>query len=141
MSKTDTVKKKYFLHFPKDSNQKPVLYHLVKDYDLVIHIFRARINPDEEGYLVLDLSGSEEQLENGVAYLTSCGVEVNDRQEGLVWNETNCVSCGNCLTHCPTHALYVEDRTSMKVNFLMDKCIECLNCLKICPFDAVSSIF
>jgi len=49
--------KKLLLHFKKNDTEKPIVYRLVKDHDLVVNIFRAKITPDETGYLVLDISG------------------------------------------------------------------------------------
>ena len=49
--------KKVLLLFPKSETEKPIVYHLVKDYDLEVNIFRAKVTADEFGYLVLDLTG------------------------------------------------------------------------------------
>ena len=54
------ITKKMLLYFPECETESPIVYHLVKDYDLMINIFRARVTPDEEGFLVLDVTGSEE---------------------------------------------------------------------------------
>ena len=45
--------KKFCLFFPKTETEKPIIYHLVKDFDLVINIFRAKITAEEEGYMVI----------------------------------------------------------------------------------------
>lgn len=47
----------------------PITYHLVKDFDLRINILKAEITPGEEGYLLLDLEGSEDNLENALQFL------------------------------------------------------------------------
>ena len=53
------VTKRLTLFFPKSESEKPIVYHLVKDHNLVVNIFRAKVTPEEFGYLVLDVSGDE----------------------------------------------------------------------------------
>ena len=49
------VVNKFVLRFSSALVDQPVIYHLVKDYDLVINILKADINPHQEGYVVLEL--------------------------------------------------------------------------------------
>ncbi len=132
---------KVSLYFPKCQTETPVVYHLVKDYDLEVNIFRAKVNAEEEGYLILDLTGGQERLDRAMEYLNSLGVQVRTSEKGLSWNPDRCTGCGNCLPHCPTGALYRTDRLTMDVAFNGDKCIECFACIDNCPFDACSSLF
>ena len=55
--------KKLLLSFSKSETEKTILYHLIKDFNLVINIFRAKITPEEEGFLVLEVSGEEKDIE------------------------------------------------------------------------------
>ena len=135
------ITKKLLLYFPMSETEKPIVYHLVKDYNLIINIFRAKVTPQEEGFLVLDVTGTEEDIDKGMAYVKSFNVSINEGTRGLRWSEDLCTHCGACVTHCPTDALHVADRRTMNINFDGSLCIECLNCVKICPFDACSSIF
>ena len=137
----ENVTKKFFLFFPKCETEKPIVYHLVKDYNLIINIFRAKVTPEEEGYLVLDITGRENQLKKGIEYIKTFNVTVNETRIGLRWLEEKCTYCGNCIPHCPTKALNIPDRNTMKVVFNENTCIECLNCLKNCPFAACTSVF
>ena len=133
--------KKILLSFDKDISEKPVVYHLVKDYDLIINIFRARITTDEQGYMVLELEGDEDRIAGGIEFIRSYGVEVSEAEKGLRWNEELCTHCGNCVTHCPTGALDLADGKSRKIRFDSDLCVECLNCIENCPYGALSSLF
>ncbi|MBN2039453.1 MAG: 4Fe-4S binding protein [Spirochaetes bacterium] len=135
------ITKKYFLYFPRSETEKPLVYHLVKDYDLVINIFRAKVTPDEEGYLILDITGTEENIAQGIAYIKTLNVTVNETVRGLRWDEDKCVSCTNCIVHCPTKALYIADQKTKRIAFDEEKCIECLSCVKNCPFNACTSVF
>jgi ferredoxin len=133
--------KKFFLFFPKCETEKPIIYHLVKDFSLIINVFRAKVTPDEEGYMVLDVTGEDANIQKGIEFLESFGVRVDPFNKGLRWDETRCTHCGNCLTHCPTHALKIADRKTMRVCFTEELCIECLACIRNCPFGACTSAF
>jgi len=43
--------------FSSENSDKPIIYHLAKDYDLIINIVKATINPHKEGTMVLELTG------------------------------------------------------------------------------------
>ncbi len=131
--------KRLLLFFPQCETEKPIVYHLVKDHDLEINIFRAKVTPDEEGYLILDLTGSEENINKGISWTRSLGIEVREHQRGLRWDEELCTSCGNCVPHCPTGALHFEGDDRHMV-FEDAKCVECLSCIPNCPYGACSSI-
>jgi len=136
-----TVTRKLMFFFPKCECEKPIIYHLVKDYHLVVNVFRAKVTPDAEGYLVLDLAGSEEDIERALEYVRKFKVTISASTKGLRWDRALCTDCGACLTHCPTKALRVADPATRKICFEDDKCIECLACLKVCPFGACASVF
>ncbi len=133
--------RKLLLTFNKNSVEKPIVYHLVKDYDLIINLYRARITAEEKGSMILDVTGSEENIEKGIAFVESENVIVDDAQKSFRWDESICTSCGNCLTHCPVGALHIENKETMKVLFDPDLCIDCLGCIDNCPYGACQSIF
>jgi L-aspartate semialdehyde sulfurtransferase ferredoxin len=133
--------KKYFLYFPKSETEKPIVYQLVKDYNLIINIFRAKVTPEEEGFLVLDITGTEEDINKGLEFIKTFNVTINEKTRGLQWNKDKCTSCTLCIPHCPTKALHIPNRKTMQVEFDNEKCIECLSCIKNCPYNACSSVF
>lgn len=136
-----TFTKKYFLYFPKCETEMPIVYHLVKDYNLMVNIFRAKVTPEEEGYLVLDLSGTADDIGRGLDFIRTFRVEVNEQSIGLRWDAERCTHCGNCLPHCPTKALDFKDRAAREIRFDAAACIECLSCVPNCPFSACVSVF
>ena len=135
------ITKKFLLYFPESETEKPIVYHLVKDYSLIINIFRAKVTPEEEGYLVLDVTGTEEDIARGLAYVRTFNVTVNETARGLRWDSERCTHCGNCIPHCPTKALHISDRHAMQLGFDEKKCVECLSCIPNCPFGACVSVF
>ncbi len=130
------AKKRLVLTFPPSLVNKPITYHLVKDYELVINILRARVTPEEEGKLVIDVEGKEENLEKGVKYLEELGIFIQPLARDVRWIEEKCTHCTACISICPTQALTV-DRTTFKVSFIREKCIACELCIPACPYKAV----
>ena len=126
--------KRIVLRFGADSTVKPIVYRLVKDYDLVVNILKADVNPQKEGTMVLEVTG--DQSEEGLNYLRDLGISVQELNQEIVRNEEKCVMCGACTGICPTGALYME-RPSMEVRFDGDQCVVCLLCTKVCPMRAM----
>ena len=133
--------RRLLLYFQKSETEKPIVYHLVKDYNLVINIFRAKVTPEEYGYLLLDVSGSDEDIRRGIEFVKTYNVQVDETNKGVRWDSGRCTMCANCIPHCPTKALHVTDRATMEVTFSSELCIECLSCLDNCPYGACTSIF
>jgi len=138
---SETVTRKLMFFFPKCECEKPIVYHLVKDYDIIVNIFRAKVTPEEEGYLVLDMTGTEEDIERALDYVRTFNVTISTSGKGLVWDADACVHCGQCVPHCPTHALHIKDEATREVAFDEETCIECLACIKVCPYGACTSVF
>ncbi|MBI5166567.1 MAG: NIL domain-containing protein [candidate division NC10 bacterium] len=68
-------KRKVTLVFPPSLIKEPVIYRMSKDCHLIPNIKKARVT-ESEGEVVLELEGSEEQIQRGVEYLTQLGVKV-----------------------------------------------------------------
>ncbi|MDD2233747.1 MAG: 4Fe-4S binding protein [Desulfitobacteriaceae bacterium] len=126
--------KRIVLYFNADTSDKPMIYRLVKDYDLIINIVKANVNPQKEGTMVLEVEG--EQSIQGLDYLRNLGVKIEDLNKEIVHNEEKCVMCGACTAICPTGALKLE-RPSMEVSFNGDECVVCELCIKVCPMKAM----
>ena len=70
-----SISKKLVLHYPNNLTEQPVIYKLVKDYDLIFNILRAQVSPDKEGLLVMELTGEKKNVEEGIKYLHSLGIK------------------------------------------------------------------
>jgi ABC-type methionine transport system ATPase subunit len=66
------------LDYPLEHVKEPIIYHLVVDYNLVPNIRRANIDVHTGGMLVLQLDGTREDLEAGIAFLRRLGITVTD---------------------------------------------------------------
>ena len=63
------------LDFPARLVHKPILYELVRRFDLVPNIIRANVT-QEFGYMQLELKGRADAMESALAYLKKTGVGV-----------------------------------------------------------------
>ncbi len=133
-------KKKVVLTFPYKLINEPITYHLIKNYDLKVNILRARINPREEGRLMIEIGGEEKSLEKGMNYLKDLGVELEPLAQDIRWLDEKCTHCTVCIPICPTEAISL-DRNQMIVSFDKDKCIGCGLCVPACPYKAVEILF
>jgi len=126
------VSKRIVLHFPKRLVDRPIVYWLVKDCDLEFNILKASVTPEEEGLMVLELKGKQEDYDRGIKYLTKTGVRIQSLSQNVIRNEERCTHCGACITICPTGAFELEPLTR-RVKFDNEKCLACALCIKACP--------
>ena len=134
------VKKRIVLKFPPTLVGQPITYHLVKDYDLMLNILRGNVTPNEEGRLLLELSGKKKSLEDGIAYLRELGIHIEPLAHDIKWHEDKCTHCTVCIPVCPTNAILLN-REAMEVSFVKEKCIACELCIPVCPFKALAIHF
>ena len=136
----NTESKSIVLKFPRQLVDKPIIYHLVKDYDLQFNIIKASVTPEEEGLVVMELAGKKKDYEAGIKFLKDQGVKVEFLEKDIRWLEDKCTQCSACITVCPTQALYI-DRKTMLVGFDKAKCIGCELCVSLCPPRAIEVHF
>ena len=127
-----TVSKRIVLHFPQRLVDRPIVYRLIKDYNLAFNILKALVTPEEEGLMVIELSGEQQDYDKGIRYLTENGVKIQSLSQDVIRNEDRCTHCGACVTICPTRAFEV-DAITRQVRFYDEKCVACGLCLKSCP--------
>jgi NAD-dependent dihydropyrimidine dehydrogenase PreA subunit len=128
--------KKIVIRYTPEIVQQPVIYQLVKQHNLVFNILKARIFPRREGVIVLELSGSKENFDNGIRFLKEMGLKVEALSKSVSQNTDKCVHCGACTAFCPTGALCFEKK-SQKVLFDPEKCNGCELCVSACPVRAM----
>ena len=126
------ISKRIVLKFPHRLVDQPIVYKMVKDFDLQFNILKAYVTPNEEGLLVLGLTGEDKNIEKALGFVKSLGVNVQLLSKDIKRNEEKCTHCGACVPICPTEALVIDLETR-RVDFYSDKCIACELCIKACP--------
>ena len=64
------------LTFPEDLVSEPVIAQLALDHGVIANIRRANVE-EHTGWIVCELSGTNEAIDAGVAWLTSTGIKVD----------------------------------------------------------------
>ncbi len=126
----------YFIRFPKEISDKPIIYRLIKEYDVEVNILRANILPQREGILIIEMAGAKQNIKDGLEYLKQLGVTIERLATRIRRDDERCFQCGACTGVCPVKALYIR-RADMAVLFDADKCTGCNQCVLICPVRAM----
>src|SRR5512136_2226698 len=122
------VSKKIVLRFPKRLVDRPIVSRLVRDFNLDFNILKASVTPDQEGLLVMELTGERDDYDSGIMYLTEAGVHIQSLSQDVVRNEERCTNCGACVTICPAEAFELDIATR-QVTFDNEKCLACELCI------------
>jgi L-aspartate semialdehyde sulfurtransferase ferredoxin len=134
------MKKRMILRFKRNTIDKPIVYRLVKDYNLVFNILRANISPKAESMMVMEIEGAEEDYKKGIDYFKELNIDMEPIEQDINRDESKCVHCGVCTSVCAPAALHI-DRESMKVEFDYENCVACELCVKVCPVKAMNVFF
>ena len=62
--------------FKTDLIQRPVIYELGKKFDVVTNVRRAEVGQDT-GWVILELEGSLDEIDRGLAWVAELGVDIN----------------------------------------------------------------
>ena len=127
------MKKRIYYWVYGDYIDKPVISKVILKTKVMINILMAKIKP-QESFLILELSGSEKQIEEALDLLKKYG-EYEDIPKIIERNKERCIDCGACVVHCPVKAIYQDKDYS--IVFKEEECIGCKNCAKICPLKAI----
>ena len=134
------MKKRVILRFKRNTIDKPIVYCLVKDYDLTFNILRANISPKAESMMVMEIEGEEANFTKGMEYLQEAKIGIEPIEQDISRDEERCVHCGLCTSVCATEALDIN-RETMRVNFDYEKCVACELCVRVCPVKAMHVSF
>jgi L-aspartate semialdehyde sulfurtransferase ferredoxin len=69
------MKRRVKLTFPQHLVKEPIIFTMAKSYDVMPNIRRARVT-DTVGEMILELEGTEENLQKGLNALQTQGVQV-----------------------------------------------------------------
>ena len=68
--------------FPSELSTEPVIYNLGMQFGVMTTIRRANITEDI-GWMILDMEGKEDDIEQGIAWVTGKGVKVEPADDFL----------------------------------------------------------
>ncbi len=71
-----------FVSFPEELVDRPLVYEIIKKFDVVPNIRRANVE-GHSGWLILEVNGDQSQLDGAIEYFEGLGCTVN-RMEGDV---------------------------------------------------------
>jgi len=71
-----------FVSFPEELVNRPLIYEIVKKFDVVPSIRRANVE-EHSGWVILEINGEQAQLDDAISYFEGLGCTVN-RMEGDV---------------------------------------------------------
>ena len=77
------AKRRVKLTFPKELVTEPIIHRLGKDYDVVTNIRRADVT-EGEGWVVLELEGTAENIEGALQAAIAKGVRVDPVEGDLI---------------------------------------------------------
>ncbi|MBI4596439.1 MAG: NIL domain-containing protein [Candidatus Tectomicrobia bacterium] len=77
------IKKRFYLTYPKEKIQEPIIWEIGKNFDIVTNLRGASIS-GETGLVSLELEGEEEEIEKAIIYAKSRGVDASPIQLGIV---------------------------------------------------------
>ena len=70
------------LTFPETLIKDPIIWRLGRQYDIITNIRRANVE-ESVGWVILEVEGAEEALDQGIGWMREVGVQV-DRLDGDV---------------------------------------------------------
>jgi L-aspartate semialdehyde sulfurtransferase ferredoxin len=126
----------YVLKFLKEITGQPIIYQLVKEFDIKFNILKATIPLQQEGVMVLEIQGQKNNVIDGLNFLKEQGVKVERIAAAIHRDDDKCYQCGVCTGICPTAALNIE-RPEMNILFEPEKCSGCGLCTAVCPVRAM----
>lgn len=77
------TKKHLRLTFPEAQVTEPVIYHVVKDFNVIPSIRRAAIE-NHFGWMIIELSGETADVEAAISYLENLGIEVVSAEGDII---------------------------------------------------------
>ena len=71
------------LTFPESQVAQPVIYHMIKDFNVIPSIRRASIE-NHFGWMIIELSGQPADLDAAITYLKGLGVDVDLAESDII---------------------------------------------------------
>jgi hypothetical protein len=76
------VKRRLMFTYTAELIREPVIYNLGEQFNIITNIHEANIAEDR-GWVILDMEGEAEDIEEGIAWATSRGMRVEPAGEDI----------------------------------------------------------
>ena len=130
------MEKKFKFVFNEHEMQESITYILVSKYNIEPNILKAEMD-DTGGMMILKLKGDAANIDRGIEYVRSIGIEAIQLNKHIVRDHDICIDCGSCVSICPSRAFSI-DPNSWEIHLNFERCIACGSCLNACPTHAVT---
>ena len=70
------TKRQVMFTFPQGLIREPIIYNLSHQFNVVTNIRRAGVS-ENRGWVVMELEGDEQEIDEGIAWVTAKGVRVD----------------------------------------------------------------
>ncbi len=70
------IKKRVKFTFPQDLITEPIIYEMARKFEVMPNIRRADVR-DDMGWVVLELEGEEDRIDEGIKWVKETGVRVD----------------------------------------------------------------
>ncbi|HWD07832.1 MAG TPA: NIL domain-containing protein [Actinomycetota bacterium] len=77
------ARRRVYLNFPEQLITEPVIHTMGKRFDVVTNIRRAEVEA-RSGWVVLEIEGTDEEIDRAIGYASDLGVEVNEMTGDIV---------------------------------------------------------
>ena len=77
------MKEKFYLTYPPTLIKQPLIYLLIKKFDVIPNIRGANVS-DEMGLLAMEIEGAQSDLDQAVAWLREQGVTVEPIEKNII---------------------------------------------------------
>ncbi|TMA54852.1 MAG: FeS-binding protein [Deltaproteobacteria bacterium] len=77
------MKEKFYLTYPPALIKEPIIYLLVKKFEVITNIRGANVS-NEMGLLALEMEGTQQEIDRAVAWLRAQGIRVEPIEKNVI---------------------------------------------------------
>lgn len=121
--------------YSQNTVQKPLIWEMSKRFEIMFNIYRAQVDSDLSGHLILEIEGSSKAVHSAVEFLEESGAHVKYMEADLMIVDEKCTSCGDCVKVCYTRAMKFDDWNHLQLD--VSRCIRCNQCIEVCRENAI----
>jgi hypothetical protein len=77
------VKEKFYLTYPPALIKEPLIYLLIKKFDIIPNIRGANVS-DEMGLLAMEIEGARDDIDRAITWLREQGVTVEPIEKNII---------------------------------------------------------